>query len=128
MNILAIDYGKKRIGLAWMQEGLDVVLPFGTIVEEKGKTSKEKLLSLIKEECIEKIVIGLPLGLDGKENDNTKKVRDFVEELKKEINISVEFIDERFSSLGADAMGGSVSRDEKAAMLILQSYLDKNSQ
>jgi len=121
MNLLAIDYGSKKIGLAWCDDALKVVLPFGII-------KSQELVSLIKREKIDKLVVGLPLGLDGKENDNTKRVRKFVDDLKKEIKIPVDFIDERFTSAQADRMDGGLSgasRDEKSAMVILQSYLDK---
>ncbi len=120
MNILAIDYGVKNIGLAWTQTGLDVVMPFGVV------NNLKELVLLIKKEKIDKVIIGLPLGLDGKENNNTKKVRQFSEDLNQEINLSIEFVDERFTSAGADRFGSEgASRDEKAAMLILQTYLEK---
>jgi len=119
MNILGIDYGKKRIGLAWVQGGLDVVLPFGV-------TQEDKIPALIKEEGIGKVIVGLPIGLDGEENENTSRVRAFVEGFKKHVDVPVEFIDERFTSQQADRMeGGEATRDEKSAMVILQSYLDK---
>ena len=123
MNILGIDYGKKRIGLAWVGTDLGVVLPYGVINNEQVMMSK--LGELIEEEKVDKIIVGLPIGLDGKENNNTEKVREFVKELKNNVDVLIEFIDERFSSKQADQMGGDVSRDEKAAMVILQSYLDK---
>jgi len=123
MNILGIDYGKKRIGLAWVQEGLDVVLPYGIMKNEQLIINK--LATMVDEEKINKIVVGLPLGLDGEENENTKSVRGFVDELKEEIEIEIQFVDERFTSKQADRMGGDASLDEKSAMLILQSYLDK---
>lgn len=119
MNILAIDYGKKRIGLAWVQVGLDVVLPFG-VVSNMGE-----LVELIKREGIDKLVVGMPTGLDGKENENTAKVKKFAEELREKTKLQVEFVDERFSSRQADNMGGDVSRDEKSAMVILSSYLER---
>ena len=119
MNILAIDYGAKRIGLAWVNTDIGVVLPFGQIINPE-------LITLIQREGIDKIVVGLPLGLNGKENKGTERVRGFVEDLKKYIAVSIEFIDERFSSAEADRMeGGGASRDEKAAMIILQTYLDR---
>jgi len=121
MNILAIDYGTKNIGLAWTQISLGVVLPYGVI---KDKNLAE-LAALIKKENIDKVIIGLPFGLKEKENENTKKIKKFANDLKNIINISVEFEDERFSSQAADRMGAGVSRDEKSAMVILQSYLDK---
>jgi len=121
MNILGIDYGKKRIGLSWVDTDLGVVLPIGQIESGNWKTD---LVKIAKEDSADMFVVGLPLGLDGKENQNTQRVRDFVRELQDLVSLSVEFVDERFSSRSADAIGGSVSRDEKSAMVILQSYLD----
>lgn len=126
MNILSIDYGKKKIGLAFAQVGLDVVLPAGQISGHDNRVKRERIVEIIKEKRINKLVVGLPLGLKGEENDNTSAVREFVEKLVKLHNIAVEFVDERFTSVQADRMGKGVSRDEKAAMVILQSYLEKN--
>lgn len=125
MNILAIDYGSKNIGLAWCQKELGVVLPFGRILTH-DPDSMTQLGDLILKEKVDKVIVGLPVGLDGKENENTKKIREFASELKKETGIPADFVDERFTSAQADSMGGTVSRDEKSAMIILQSYLDKN--
>jgi len=124
MNILAIDYGKKRIGLAWTQTELGVVLPYGLMTHETDSTI-QKLIDLVRKEKIDKLVIGLPLGLDGKENENTKRVRVFAGELKQHTDAPVEFVDERFTTAEAERMGKEgVSKDEKAAMVILQAYLD----
>lgn len=121
MNILAIDYGKKNIGLAWCDTGIGAPLPYGIIKDQKIGD----LAELINEEKIDRVVIGLPLGLDGKENANTAKVRDFGKKLESQIKARIEFFDERFTSAEADSMGGSVSRDEKSALVILQAYLDR---
>jgi len=126
MNILGVDFGTKRIGLAWTQTELGVVLPYGQI---RGKDKEEmivNLVKLIKEERIEKVVFGLPLTLEGQESPNSRRVRAFVDELKKQINVLIDFYDERLSSFAADQMEGNVTRDEKAAMIILQDYLEAN--
>ncbi len=125
MQILAIDYGTNNIGLAKASTDIDVVLPFGIVHNENADKSKQEIIKLIKEQNVDKIIIGLPFCLDGAENKNTERIRNFVDELKKEINIPFEFITEIFSSQAADRMGPGVSRDEKAAMVILQNYLDK---
>lgn len=126
MNVIALDYGTKRIGLAWMQSGLDVVLPFGIIANKDIETTMKEIVSLIKEEHINLLIIGLPVTLeDGTENSNTKRVRAFADILKKYISIPIEFVDERLSSFEADEMGGSASRDEKAAMVILSTYKEQ---
>lgn len=125
MNILAIDYGSKNIGLAWVQTGINVVLPFGVIVEKNEEAKVKKLKEIIKKEGIDLLVVGLPLGLNGAENDNTKKIRSFAEKAGKETGVPVKFENEIFTSRQADRVGKGVSRDEKSAMIILQSYLDR---
>ncbi len=124
MNILGVDYGQKRIGLAWVQEGLDLILPFGQINNEQGTINK--LAELVQSEGIDRVVIGIPLGMAGEENENTKRIRAFADEVRDATSIEVELYDERFSSQQADAMGGDATRDEKSAMVILQGYLKSN--
>ena len=124
MNILGVDFGTKRIGLAWVNKDLGVVLPYGQI---RGADREEMMLKLaksIKEEKIDKVVFGLPLTLEGEESSNSRRVREFVDELKKNIDVPVDFYDERYSSFAADQMEGGATRDEKAAMIILQDYLE----
>lgn len=123
MNLLGIDYGKKRIGLAWAESDIGVALPFGVWNMDHGIWSK--LAKLVKDEQIDTIVVGLPRGLDGKENENTQRVREFVDELKKAVSVPIEFIDERFTTAEANKLEGDASVDEKAAMLILEAHLNK---
>lgn len=128
MNILGIDFGQKKIGLAWFQEGLDLVLPFGTIDNRKTILADRqgtvgRIADLIRTERIGKVIIGLPLDMYGRENENTKRVQAFASELRSLVQVPIEFCDELFSSQQADNMGGIVSRDEKSAMVILESYV-----
>jgi len=123
MNILAIDFGTKNIGLAWCDTGIGVVFPFGVIKNEDKNKAKKELLDFIKKERAEKLVVGLPLSLDGTENKNTQRIREFIADLK--TDTKVEFFDERFSSAQADRSQDGVSRDEKSAMIILEGYLAK---
>jgi putative Holliday junction resolvase len=120
MNILGIDFGTKNIGLAWCDTAIGVPLPFGVA------NSIDEITKIVKEERINKIVIGLPVGLDGKENKNTERVKKFANELKLLTDISIDLYDERFSSQAADKMKGLAGRDEKSAMIILSDYLQKN--
>lgn len=125
MNILGVDYGTKNIGLAWTQAGIDVVLPFGTVKNQSSAVTE--LIMLIKKEEIDKIVVGLPIGLEGKENKNTARVRSFIGRLRGHVNVPIELVNESFSSHEADRLEGGVSRDEKAAMIILQNYINKKN-
>lgn len=125
MNILAVDFGTRRMGLAWVDTGLKIVLPFGVISGKNLAEISQKLVKLIKAEKADKIIFGLPLNQQGEECANTDRVRNFVDDVKKQIFVPVEFVDERFSSQAADQMGGEASRDEKSAMLILEDYLTR---
>lgn len=126
MNILAVDFGTRRMGLAWVDTDLKVALPFGTIEGKNLAEISQKFVKLILTEKIDRIVIGLPFDLSGRECANTERVRKFVERVKKEIKIPIDFIDERFTSQAADKLDTGVSRDEKAAILILEDYLKRN--
>lgn len=123
MNILAIDFGTKRIGLAWLQEALGVVLPYGRIEYTKREEALEKLIEIVRTENMDKLIFGLPRGPDGEENMNTKRVRTFAEDLGQHVLIPIEFVDESFTTKEAENMGGDASLDEKSAMLILEDYL-----
>lgn len=126
MNILGIDYGKKNIGLAWLQTGLDIILPFGLVQEKTRQNQIEKLTKIIKEENIDKVIFGLPLTLeDMSENENTKRIKSFAEDLYKKTNVKFEFADERLTTSEARSMEGDATLDEKSAMLILKTYLSK---
>ena len=120
---LGIDWGEKRIGLALADEETCLALPFKTVA------TLNELLTVIKEEEIDEIVIGSPRKMSGEAADNPQW-RSFVEELKIKSGKPVNFLDERLSSLAADALGGEkkevASRDEIAATIILQDYLDSN--
>ncbi|MFA7245461.1 MAG: Holliday junction resolvase RuvX [Candidatus Magasanikbacteria bacterium] len=125
MNILGVDYGKKRIGLAWLQTGLDVILPFGLVIEKTREEQLKKIASIIKEERIDKVVFGFPLTLeDMTENQNTNRIKKFAEDLYLLTKKDFEFVDERLTTAEARTMDGDASLDEKSAMLILKTYLD----
>lgn len=124
MQILAIDFGTKNIGLAWCDTGIGAVFPFGVIKSEDRKKAKKELEEFITKEHIERLVVGLPYSMDGGENKNTERIREWVDSL--DTKIKIEFFDERFTSRQADRSEGGASRDEKSAMVILESYLAKN--
>ena len=126
MALLGIDYGKKRIGLALMQEGSELILPLGTVMHTEAALTE--LAKVCAEQKIATLVIGLPLGLDGKDTQQTDDVRAFGARLADHTGHPVVYVDERFSSRGADAHGpytDGASRDERAAMIILETYASR---
>lgn len=123
--ILGIDYGIKRIGLAIVDETVGVVLPY-KLLENKGlEYIMEEFRKIVKQEDITKIVVGMPLTLKGEFGPKAEEIKIFIEQLQKEVEVPVVFIDERFSSRLADTLGGEngKNRDIGAAMIILENYI-----
>ena len=118
---LGIDWGEKRIGLSLADEETKLALPFKTV------SSLTAVLQVIKEEKIDVIVLGRPQKMSGLAGDNNFWLN-FFDNLKKNSSQPIILIDERLSSLAADALPGlkkdKANRDEIAAALILQAYLD----
>jgi len=119
-KILGIDYGSSKIGLALADTETKLAVPFKVVETDNLKAVIEELAREFED--LEKIVVGLPLGLSGLETAQTKEARKFIMELKKSSNLAVEEIDERLTTVAAKKAGGD---DAVAAMYILQSYLDK---
>ncbi len=134
-RILAIDYGKKRTGLAVTDElqlianGLTTV---ATVELEKY------ILDYVKREPVERIVVGLPKQMNNQPSENMGRITPFVNRLRKLLpTIPVEYYDERFTSVLAHqailASGiGKMARRDKAlvdeisATIILQSYMESS--
>ncbi len=126
MKYLGIDHGGKRIGLAIGDDETFIASPL-EIVEVSGSEIEEICL-LIHEEGVQRVVLGLPISLQGEENIQTKKVRKFGAALEKESKIKIIYEDERLTSRAAESLLKEAlpeRKDAVAAMLILQSYLDR---
>lgn len=141
MKFLGLDYGTKRIGLAMADDETRLASPLGIIENKSPSFVVEELEKIIKEEEIKKIVVGLPIGLEherpplpplikGGAEEMLKKVLGFVDYLKSKLDLIIETEDERFSSEQAKSLMVGLGRkradkDTVAAMIILQSYLDR---
>jgi putative Holliday junction resolvase len=121
INYLGIDWGEKRIGLATADSDVSLALPLKVV------SSLAEVLAVVVEDKIDVIVLGAPKKMSGQEANNPLWL-DFLEKLQTRSGLPVETVDERLSSLAADALSGSSSekagRDEIAATIILQDYLD----
>lgn len=120
---LGIDWGEKRIGLATADSETDLALPLKTV----GNVAE--VLEVVVEEEIDEIIIGSPKKMSGEEADNPAWLN-FVDSLRLRVSKPIHFFDERLSSLAADSLDGNdnekAQRDEVAATIILQDYLDRN--
>lgn len=126
MKILGIDYGTKRIGLAISDETQTLAREL-TILSPKEFWQKIK--DLIEQEGVERVIVGLPLNMSGHDSDKTREVQQFYDQLGQQVNVPLEFMDERLSSSMAEGLpGGKQNIDSLAAQIILQNYLDKMKQ
>lgn len=131
MRILALDVGKRRIGIAISDALAITARPLTTI--ERNKESAAKILKIVSDMNVELLLIGLPVHLDGTEGEQAKDVRKFAGSLSAAgSNVPFEFVDERLSTVEAqerlaDRRGGwkkdKKKIDEVAAAVILEAYL-----
>lgn len=123
-KILSIDYGLKRIGLAITDKKQKIVFPHSTLIHSKFII--EEIKKICQREEVEKIIVGLPVGLNSQESEQTLITRKFITLLKESINIPVIEEDERLSSQMAERFSNK-SKDEISAMIILESYLERGN-
>lgn len=133
-KILALDYGLRRIGLAITDMNRTMVFP-RPLLEHKGEAFVfEQIKNMITEEGITALVLGYPYDDSHVETSQTEKVKAFGTRLEAAVSVPVFFEDEKYTTAQAEALLDSYSydykekkaqRDSIAAMLILQSYLDR---
>lgn len=135
-RILALDYGERRIGMAVSDPTRTIAQPLPTILRRRRRRPPyTKIIEAIENWEIDTVVVGLPLELDGEEGPPAQTVREFGRGLERRAAVTVEYWDERLSSVRAQRELAQLDapvkgRDEKerldamAALLILQSYLD----
>ena len=133
---LGIDFGLKRIGLSLSDDTQTIAFPFKYILNESLKKTVSELKEILDKENIGLVVIGMPIGLKGKQTEISVKIEEFIYELKEKIDerITVAVYDERFSSVQAQKslIEQNIKRkkrkekiDSVASTFILQSYLDR---
>lgn len=131
---MGIDLGDKRIGVAlsdpmgWTAQGLDVIPGGGGT-----KNDIKRIREIAEKHEVEKVVVGLPLNMDGSQGPRAEKARDFAGRLARVLNLPVELWDERLTTAEAERLliEADIKRhkrrqviDKMAAVLILQNYLD----
>jgi putative Holliday junction resolvase len=131
-RILGLDYGQKRTGIAISDSSHSFASP-RSVIEGEPALLKE-VARLVEAEDIVRIVLGLPLNMNGTAGPKAAEVLAFKARLERAVTIPVETWDERLSTVQADLAlreGGMSDRkrglhvDKVAAQIILQSYLDR---
>lgn len=133
-RVLALDLGRRRIGVAVCDDARLVATPYRTVQRSGHRPDEhETLAALVDEVGAGVVVVGLPLSLDGSSGPAAKGVLSEVKALRRLLDVPVETHDERLSTVTAEAQlsdGGVRGRqrrdvvDQVAAAVILQSWLD----
>jgi putative holliday junction resolvase len=146
--ILAVDYGQKRLGLALSDENRVVSRPYATWTRTNRRRDLSRLRELVRQERVCRIVVGLPLHLDGTPSEMSEEAKRFAARVEKALGLPVELIDERLSSweaqetIAASRPSKRSSRpapgrprgkqqpplDKVAAAVILRDYLEQARQ
>jgi len=133
-TVLAFDFGTRRIGVAIGETSTGIAHPLATLADPAGARRFAAIGALVEAWCPVLFVVGLPTHADGTAHPMTARARRFARQLEGRFGLPVAFCDERFTTqaatrnlLGAGGRGRDRKsvRDQVAAQLILQAYLDQ---
>ena len=143
-KILAVDYGRARIGLAIAESVRGIAQPLGILERINRNEDMRRLRELVRDNAVKLILVGLPLRLDGSRGEMAEETERFAQRVRKQIGVAVEMADERLTSWEAERMleeefgrkskqidGASkkkkdfekITVDSVAATIILREYL-----
>lgn len=133
MRWLGIDYGTKRVGLAYGDE-VGVATPLPALTDNDETVRWTKLGEVVKQRRITGLVLGYPYNMDGSAGFKAKEVDAFAAKLKAQFGLPVHLVDETLTSAEAESSIAKKDRrgvrdsgliDSRAACLILQDYLNQ---
>jgi putative Holliday junction resolvase len=135
-RILALDVGRRRIGLAISDEHRIAVRGLPALERTKTRQDIARIAGIASENDAKLLLVGLPARLSGSDSSMTEHVRGFAAQLQRRSGLPVRFEDERLTSIeAAERLGGKVTKqqrrsgavDEIAAVILLESFLRSTS-
>ena len=136
MRVLGLDVGEKRIGLAVSDPTGLLASPIEHIERSSTSDGVDSILRIVAQHEVVEIVIGIPLSLSGRAGQQAKFVSEFARDLRRRSSVTVNFVDERYSTAEAQKRLREAGRqpfknkalvDGAAAAILLQAYLDSNT-
>lgn len=145
-KILAVDYGRARIGLAIAESRQGIAQPLGTLARVNRNEDMRRLRELVRDNAVKLILVGLPLRLDSSRGEMAEETERFAQRMRKQIGVAVEMADERLTSWEAERLleeefgrkskqidsaskkkkdAGKITVDSVAATIILRGYLER---
>lgn len=132
LRLAGVDYGTVRIGLAVADTQLKIATPHGTYVRQDARRDAAFFRQFVAQQRIDRLIVGLPVHLSGRESATSTEVREFGQWLQAQTGVRVEFFDERFTTREAEQalLSAGVTRkkrkgrvDKVAAQMLLDAYL-----
>jgi putative Holliday junction resolvase len=129
-RVIALDVGERRIGVAVSDPTGTLATPHSVIHRRSKAEDFAAVARLVIELEVERVVVGLPLSLNGEVGPQARRVSRYAQALARTLDVPVELHDERYSTITADALLAESGRkrrvpiDAAAAAVILQDYLD----
>lgn len=130
VRILALDYGRRRIGLAVSDELGLTAQPLPALQRENRRADFARLREIVREKSIVRIIVGLPLHLSGRRGEMAEETSSFARRLEKQLGVPVEQLDERLTSWEAEQFAKESQRvqttdlDSLSAAVLLREYLE----
>ena len=128
MRVLALDYGSARCGCALSDPTGTLATPIDPIERPTTRRGFARVTDLVRDRGVERVVVGLPLGLSGADTDQTREARAFADRLAGAVAVPVEMYDERFTTaIAARATDARTSEDSRAAAVLLDDWLVRHA-
>ncbi len=133
MRILAVDAGSKQVGLALSDPTETIATALSTLPATPADTLAERIASVAAAQSAERIIIGLPLRLDGSRGPEAAAAERLAAAVRKASGLPVQMVDERLTTAAAERslIEGGVRREKRrasidrvAAVILLQGHLD----
>jgi len=129
VRVLALDYGSARCGCALSDPTGTLATPIDPIERPATRRGFARLTELVRDRDVERVVVGLPLGLSGADTEQTREARAFAERLADAVDVPVEMYDERFTTAIAQRapIDPRTSEDSRAAAILLADWLARHA-
>ena len=125
MKVMALDYGSARTGVAVSDPTGTLARPLGVVEQAATESGLEELARLVREEDVERVVVGLPLTMRGAHGEQAAETERFVDALRGLLDVPVELYDERFTTDLAQRTAGTAPEDALAAAHLLSGWLER---
>jgi len=128
VRVLALDYGSARCGCALSDPTGTLATPIDPIERPATRRGFARVTDLVRERGVDRVVVGLPLGLSGADTAQTRETRAFADRLAGAVTVPVEMYDERFTTAIAARSGDPrTSEDSRAAAVLLEDWLARHA-